>query len=562
MSAGPDLTPRSSTVENPLSHRLLRRLVTASLLFILPLAAGRAWWEYSRVLSTVHEELREIEHTLAPPLARSLWDVNLEQARLLLEGSRSGRTISHASVVDKGRVLAASGERKERDVVVLEAPLTHQEAGRSYPLGTLVLEAQLEPVRLQALDTAVRAGFVAAALIAAMAATLYLLTRDLISRHLESLARHFESLGPEPGESGFPSLRLDKKPAGDELDMVTTAVNRMQAALARSYAHIRAAETEALSQARFPLENPNPVLRVSADGLLLSANPSSQLYRQHLGCEPGKPLPEDVRAAVARAIESGQAGRFQQEFAGRVFDFVASPVVAGGYVNLYGSDVTDRERAMEAVQAALTEKEVLLKEIHHRVKNNLHVVSSLLFLQAEYVPGEAEKELFRESQRRIQAMALVHEELYGAADLSSVDMREYVRRLTEKVLATAPTPVRLDCRAEELRLPVTLSVPCGLVLNELVMNAVKHAFPASTREDGERELLVSLTREGGQAVLCVRDNGPGLPPGFEMSASPTLGMTLIYSLTQQLGGDMTAEDARPGALFRLSFPLPDSGAGA
>lgn len=218
----------------------------------------------------------------------------------------------------------------------------------------------------------------------------------------------------------------------------------------------------------------------------------------------------------------------------------------------------ERLRAERAIAASLLEKEILLKEIHHRVKNNLQIISSLLFLQMEYVRLPEDRELFSESQKRIQAMALVHEELYGSDDLSSVEMNEYVPRLVERVLAGANIPVRVECQVDHIQLPVTRSIPCGLILNELVMNAVKHAF----RPDGQSQpmgiLRVGLRREDRSLVLVVEDNGPGLPQNFDISDTPTLGMTLISSLTEQLGGRISTHNASPGARFRLEIPQEDA----
>jgi two-component sensor histidine kinase len=153
-------------------------------------------------------------------------------------------------------------------------------------------------------------------------------------------------------------------------------------------------------------------------------------------------------------------------------------------------------------------------------------------------------------------MALVHEELYGSKDLSSVGMREYVTRLVERVLAGADIPVSTEFELDEVRLPVTRSIPCGLALNELVMNAVKHGFRPVPGRAVEGRLRVSLRSMGGEAVLEVEDNGPGLPPDFAVEASPTLGMTLVASLVKQLSGELTAQNTPGGgALFRLRFAL-------
>jgi two-component sensor histidine kinase len=150
-------------------------------------------------------------------------------------------------------------------------------------------------------------------------------------------------------------------------------------------------------------------------------------------------------------------------------------------------------------------------------------------------------------------MALVHEELYGSDDLSSVGMGEYVPRLVERVVASADVAVQVEFAVEDMRLPVTRSIPCGLVLNELVMNAVKHAF----RHGREGRLRVTLARCDGQVELAVEDNGPGLPQDFDLESPATLGLTLITSLARQLFGSVAAQGLETGARFALRFPVEE-----
>ncbi len=237
------------------------------------------------------------------------------------------------------------------------------------------------------------------------------------------------------------------------------------------------------------------------------------------------------------------------------FSAVSMEIEGRNYFTGIGIDITERKRAEEEVRRSLHEKEILLKEIHHRVKNNLQIISSLLFLQAEYIIEPLDRAMFDESQKRISAMALVHEELYGSADLSSVGMGDYVSRLVDRVAASADVPVRVEFDVEDMRLPVTQSIPCGLILNEMVMNAVKHAF----RNGGEGRLRVSLARRDGQVELFVEDNGPGLPQSFDLENPATLGLTLITSLARQLAGTITAQNLEGGARFTLLFPADERG---
>jgi len=209
-----------------------------------------------------------------------------------------------------------------------------------------------------------------------------------------------------------------------------------------------------------------------------------------------------------------------------------------------------RDEAEQVVRAALHEKTVMLKELHHRVKNNIQIVSSLLTLQAEHVVDPRDRVLFEESRKRLKTMSMVHEHLYASADLSSVDMRGYVERLVLTLVEGAQPPVRTELALEDVRLPIIQCVPCGLLLNELVMNALKHAFARAE----DPLLRVALRTEGDDLVLAVEDNGPGLPEGFDLGGHGTLGLLLMGSLAQQLHGSLTAENGELGARFVLRFP--------
>ncbi|HKU43826.1 MAG TPA: PAS domain S-box protein, partial [Polyangiales bacterium] len=214
------------------------------------------------------------------------------------------------------------------------------------------------------------------------------------------------------------------------------------------------------------------------------------------------------------------------------------------------------ERRVEArtreLKAALREKEVLLKEIHHRVKNNLQVISSMLNLQAMHLHDDAVQQVFAESQGRVQSIALVHETLYESQDLSSVNFSEYIHTLVTTIMQAQATPDRniatlID--AEGVRLPVGTAIPCGLIVNELVTNSLKHAFP--NRSTGA--IRVSLhNRPNSTIELIVGDDGVGLPADLDPRTVSSLGLDLVYTFAEQLGA---AVDLRRsgGTEFRFEF---------
>ncbi|MFO1422618.1 MAG: PAS domain S-box protein [Candidatus Competibacteraceae bacterium] len=218
-------------------------------------------------------------------------------------------------------------------------------------------------------------------------------------------------------------------------------------------------------------------------------------------------------------------------------------------------EVAERQRAEQKTKASLQEKEVLLKEIHHRVKNNLQVIISLLDLQADVVGEQATREKFRESRDRVRSMALIHERLYRAADLASIDFAEYVRNLTDSLFSSytsANRLITLQTNIEPLSISVEHAVPCGLIINELITNALKYAFPP----DRAGIIGVELKKSGEKRVMLrVWDNGVGLPPAVDPQHSETLGLTIVATLIRQLRGNLTLQRVG-GTEFTISFVVP------
>lgn len=216
-------------------------------------------------------------------------------------------------------------------------------------------------------------------------------------------------------------------------------------------------------------------------------------------------------------------------------------------------DITAQKDVEAALRASLEEKEVLLKEVHHRVKNNMQIVSSLLSHQSRLVRDPQVLGIFKESQNRIRSIALVHEKLYRSSDFSRIDFAEYILALAPHLVQTAGLErgqVRFAPDLEPLEVTITDAVPLGLIVNELVTNALKHAFPGGRRG----ELRVELARSAdGRRKLVVADNGVGMPEGFDIRTAETLGMQIVLMLVGQIGGEI-AVGAGSGARFEILFP--------
>lgn len=224
-------------------------------------------------------------------------------------------------------------------------------------------------------------------------------------------------------------------------------------------------------------------------------------------------------------------------------------IEGGGMVCVF-RDITDRIEAEQFVLKSLKEKEVLLKEIHHRVKNNMQIVSSLLNLQLESLQDEKSRSLFIEAQNRIASMALVHEKLYQSNDLAKIDFNDYLRELTDNLASLLGARTRnivFQLKTAPLHLGIDTAIPCGLIINELVTNAYKHGYP----NGGPGQVMLAFEQlPTGKLYLEVSDNGRGIPPGFDLRQTKSLGMQLVHTLVKQLHGTIEIQGP-PGARFIL-----------
>ena len=214
-------------------------------------------------------------------------------------------------------------------------------------------------------------------------------------------------------------------------------------------------------------------------------------------------------------------------------------------------DITDR-KAAEAQTRETLRQEMLLKEIHHRIKNNLQVISSLLFLQSTFVKEPATLEFLQQSQGRVKSIALIHEKLYRSHDLERLAFGDYVRDLLAEMTSTYGNGygnVAFHCDIKDLTLGIDTALPCGLIINELVSNALKHAFPEGRRGDVWIEVCHT---ENERYLLEVRDNGIGLPGTHDWQRSKSLGLKLVMDLTKQLDGTLVVGNV-DGTSFRMTF---------
>ncbi|MDZ7715233.1 MAG: PAS domain S-box protein [Balneolaceae bacterium] len=232
------------------------------------------------------------------------------------------------------------------------------------------------------------------------------------------------------------------------------------------------------------------------------------------------------------------------------------PVIVGGNtVAIFGMyvDITERKNAEERVRRSLKEKEVLLAEIHHRVKNNLAVITGLLELQRYNTPEKDAQDALYESQMRVNSIALIHEKLYQSEDLSQISFDIYIKELADIILKSMMQKnknINLNIDADPVELTVNQAIPCGLILNEVITNSFKHAFEDSS--DG-RICVNFQSKDEGSLMLSIEDDGSGLPEDIDDKSEDSLGMTLVNTLTRQLKGESEFVNTGEGTKFVLTF---------
>jgi len=235
-------------------------------------------------------------------------------------------------------------------------------------------------------------------------------------------------------------------------------------------------------------------------------------------------------------------------------------IISWGYIVIgeknwaFGQDLTKRKQVEEQIKASLKEKETLLQEIHHRVKNNMQVINSLLKLQSNTIDDEKVKNILKDSQSRVYAMSAVHETLHGSENLSAIDLKSYLSKITSSIFQTYSTDhgkVNLNSDIENSPISLNQAYPLGLVNNELISNALKYAFP----EDRTGEISVSMKKIDNELELVVMDDGIGIPDGLDWKNSRSLGLKLVHTLVEnQLGGSIEMKNNN-GTKFTIKFKI-------
>jgi two-component sensor histidine kinase len=214
-------------------------------------------------------------------------------------------------------------------------------------------------------------------------------------------------------------------------------------------------------------------------------------------------------------------------------------------------DITELKDAENKIKASLKDKEVLLKEVHHRVKNNMQIISSLLNLQIDYLNNEDAIDVLKESQNRVKSMAMIHEKLYLSKDLTEINFADYIQNLVSNLFYSyniKESQIKPIIKIEDVNLNIETAIPCGLIINELISNCLKYAFPNQMKG----EIIITLKSIEDNFELVISDNGIGLPEKININKIKTLGLLLVNSLTEQIDGKISIYK-KNGTQFKIIF---------
>ncbi len=368
----------------------------------------------------------------------------------------------------------------------------------------------------------------------------FFLTRS-ISRPIRMLADAAQRIG-----SGDLDARVNAG-SRDEVGMLADSFNRM---------------AERLQQTMVSKGYMDDIFRSMGEILLVSDSADrirsvNRAAQEQLGWSEHELVGRDVHEIVRSAEEAGELRIITRD--GTVLPVACAPTDLNDDLGqLRGrvwvaQNILHQKTIEQQLRRSVEEKDVLLREIHHRVKNNLQVICSLLQLQAADAAPEVVRRL-AESERRVRTMALIHEQLYRSGDLAHIDFRAYVETLAKNVLSSTggtSRPVALRVDVEPSPLDLDVAILCGLILNELVSNSMKHAFP----ESRPGEISVCFRRHQGRAILMVADDGVGLESAAAGQAAPSLGLRLVRAFARQLGAETTM-DGSAGTTVTVAFDIP------
>lgn len=484
-----------------LAKKFVIWLIFVSVVLAFVSTGVQLYVEYWRDMKIIENRLEFVKVSYLPSVKKSLWELDEEGLRLHLEGLLNYPEIIRVSVEQRGVSLMSVGQADMGYVERYDYPLSYIVDDKEYKLGSLQVDLSLKLLYERLWGRAFFILGVKLLELSIVAIALFVLFYALVGRFLKVMAEYTGSLDYEKLSN---QLKLKRNvPTSvddeDEIDTMVRAINDMRVNLADSFAQLFKYQEE--------LTTINMQLRKSEQQLLTK---NEMLTTSE----------EQLRESNQQLIEIGE-------------DLVCK---------------------QEELEDALKEKIVLLKEVHHRVKNNMQVMASIINLQASRIEDKNLLKIFNDLRSRIHSMATVHEELYRSENFAQIAFPAYVQKLTDylfKLFAISPGYVNYEVQVEDVSIEIEKAVPCALVINEVISNALKYAFP--DKQKGNIFISLCYDEKTKEYILTIKDDGVGIPEDFDIEKSDSLGMTLVSALIKQIGGSLKLS-VDNGTCYVISFP--------
>ncbi len=549
---------------NSVGRLALKITFTVSAVFLVVFASALFFYEHKARSAAIEWEIEKLREAQISGIVEGLWHYDKGILQALVDGISFYPYINYIAVEDMNGVVVSQGvekqESRSRTYVLSRKAPNHE----TTTLGTLRIEIDTRRVLSDVTRQVLLSLSWQMIFLLFEALIVFFLFSTMVTKHLAAMANYIKTFGLG---SGAPPLVLTKRHRGDELDILVESFNSMRMNLEKS----RAAEVQAMNELKLSEkinrvlvdEAPDAILMYDVDaGHFISCNRRSEsLFGRpideilmstpadlfHPEQPDGLPIAESIRRTTSRAL-AGEPVLVRRRILqpnGTVLtcEVRITEVASSGrkIVRVSYLDISDRVKAEEAASRSLKEKEILLQEVYHRTKNNMQTIASLLNIEAMSSENDETVKTLNDMIGRILSMALVHQKLYESEDLSMIDLGDYLLDLVAAIkdsrLSERPE-VNIQVDAESGIVAVfDVAVPCGLALNELIVNAARHAFP-----DGRNGVIrVSLRRgEPGTIRFSVEDDGVGLPPDFDVRRDGKLGLTTVVSLVElQLRGTLS-----------------------
>ena len=589
----------SSIFMNRLSRRLAAWVILISSAITIVTTGAQLYYEYQRDIKLIEDEFYSLERSHFPILIKNVWIADDDLIQTQIDGLVRLPDFEYMAIKVNGDIKWESGKISSKYRISKVYPLSFNYLNKDIDIGTLVLEASIDGVLYRLWQKLLIVLFSNAIKTFIVAGFILFVFHLLVTQHLMKIAKYIYranlSKEKEP-------LHLDrKKRVGDELDDVAHAINTSQKTTATAVQTLRESEerfkglfenTEisiwnldlskvytalekirmdgVIDLRRYLEENEQAAREINAKVRILRVNEAT--HRLFEAKDEREVFSQFDRIMGSKAIKvfidelcalwnKRKVFRTEAELLtlnGKKLNVIISfqiPESINGFQSIPVNfiDVTERKQAEKQIKASLKEKEILLQEIHHRVKNNMQVISSLLKLQSDSYNDERIKKPLLESQNRVKAMAAVHENLYKSKNLSSISILPFLKELTTSILASyqlSSENITLEIDSDEIFINLEQASPLGLIVNELVSNSLKHAFT-----DGHKgEIHINLKRGNDDHIhLCFSDDGIGMPVSLDWRNSDSLGLKLVLNLAEnQLDGSIKME-VNNGTQFDIIF---------